>query len=291
MQLYKKGTDTLLLVLFFIALALGALSYYTTKPHYPTISQTVGTDPSIAKHSPATTHPPVPTHANPADASFTYKGYPIDPECITDFSGFTGNYATTTDLDMCTRPSVFPQLTIDHGGWISAYNWIDGAPCPYGDGEPSDPVYGHDGCGISEYQVLASTTGMFVIKANYSGGGSGDTSFIDILSKNKNLLTTLYTIAGGGDRCAGGIYGASFSNGILYYSKSFDTNNYQNCTPAINFSYDVARNSLQFISITSNNASSTACVEAARPYTNRPLTNTEASNIENVLSGPCVLSE
>lgn len=289
MQLYKKGTDTLLLVLFFIALALGAVYYYTTKPQYPTISQTAVTDSSIAKPSPATTHPPVPTNADSADASFTYMGYPIDPQCIPTLASFGGTDATTTNLAACTRVSIRSQLTKDADGWIRAYNWMDGAPCPYGD--PYSSTNDHQGCGSSAYQILASSGHTFVINEEYWGGGSGISRYIEILTRNKDELTVARTMPGGGDRCAGGIFGASFKRGILTFSKSFSDNSYQNCSPAVNFSYDVAHNALQFISITSNNASSTACVEAARPYTNRPLTNTEASNIENVLAGPCVQSE
>lgn len=142
----------------------------------------------------------------PVPQDFMFKGKPVQPDCIEKFSGDSSRFELIyLDSDKCqTGDKSYDPEEIKKG--LLGYSSADGSTYTY---------YKH--LGMIHLQGL-KTPLYHLIYTEWSGGGTGRFSSIDVVEKSGDTLRLVDSIAGG-DRCTGGLSDVEYKNGILTYKQ------------------------------------------------------------------------
>lgn len=148
---------------------------------------------------------------------FTYKGEPIEPNCIAKFFGDSSSYDPIhLDRDPCQVKKHALDPHPPKG--LMGYATTDGGYIYY---EHLGTIPLEDVKQYLSKNHLKDLKDPFyhLVYYQWSGGGTGHFTSIDVVEKSGNTLKLIDSITGG-DRCNGGISDVVFKDGILTYKKN-----------------------------------------------------------------------
>lgn len=142
----------------------------------------------------------------PIPQDFYFKGRPIQPECIGQLIGDSSRFETIyLEENSCQKT----QKEFDPDGLKQGFLGYSSSGGSYSYYKYLGPIHLH-GLQMPIYHL---------IYLEWSGGGTGRFTAIDIIDKTQNSIRLVSEIDGG-DRCNGGLYDVVFKDGILTYKKN-----------------------------------------------------------------------
>jgi hypothetical protein len=187
-------------------------------------------------------------NARAPEKTFVYRGKPIDPRCVTAFSGINGapshvNLVQCTGFGLVKRDGhTFSVTDPDENSLSTAYD---------------------------SYEVLAQNGMHFVISTDWNGGGSGYFTDLFVVDRRGAILSVDKMLSGTGDRCNGGISGNSVRGHVLRWSEQITPydlttlgglktlaaykdleSSAASCVATRNMEYDLDTGATRFVSVT-----------------------------------------
>lgn len=142
----------------------------------------------------------------PLPQDFYFQGKPIQPDCIDKFIGDSSRFEPIfLETNSCqkTQKKLDPDK-LKEG--LLGYSSSDGSYIYY---KYLGPIHFY-GLETPVYHLIYS---------EWSGGGTGHFSTIDVVEKTQDWIRLLSEIDGG-DRCNGGLTDVAFKDGLLIYKKN-----------------------------------------------------------------------